>query len=384
MSGQNQKVKMAVVGVGGMGSNHCKTMAGIEECELTAVADVNADRAKQVGEECGVPGFTDHRELIGSGLAEAVVIATPHYFHPPIAIDAFRAGLHVLSEKPVGVQIGEAEKMVAAARQSGKVFCVMFQMRTQANIKKAKELVEAGELGEIRRTLLISPEYRSQAYYDSGTWRATWGGEGGGVMMNQAPHIMDIFTMLGGMPKRVHGRTATILHDIEVEDQAEAMLEYENGAAGYFFVATAERGVRLVEFVGDKGKLRLEGGKLRFWRYNPPVAQFTRENTEMWGAPEMEEVELEMEECESGHLVILRNFARAILHGEPLIAPGEVGLNGLELANAITLSSHKGVPVDVPIDRAQFDELIVHLRATSSFKDDWGASKSETDPQLKV
>jgi len=382
MSGQ--KVKMAVVGVGGMGSNHCKSIPGIEECELTAVADINADRAKQVGEDCGVPGFTDHRELISSGLAEAVVIATPHYFHPPIAIDAFRAGLHVLSEKPVGVQIGEAEKMAAAARESGKVFCVMFQMRTQANIKKAKELVEAGELGEVRRTLLVSPEYRSQAYYDSGTWRATWGGEGGGVMMNQAPHIMDIFTMLGGMPKRVHGRIATILHDIEVEDQAEAMLEYENGAAGYFFVATAEMGERLVEFVGDKGKLRLEGGKLRFWRYGPPVTQFTRENTEMWGRPEMEEVELEMEDCESGHSVILRNFARAILYGEPLIAPGEVGLNGLELANAITLSSHKGVPVELPIDRAQFDELIVHLRATSSFNDDWGASKSETDPQHKA
>ncbi len=378
-----EKVKIAVVGVGGMGSNHCKSMADIDEIELTAVVDVNADRAKQMGEQCGVPHFTDHKKMIRKGLAEAVVIATPHYFHPPIAIDAFRAGLHVLSEKPIGVQMSQAEKMVAAAKKSGKVFCVMFQMRTEANIKKAKELVDAGELGEVRRTMLVSPEDRSQAYYNSGTWRATWGGEGGGVMMNQAPHIMDVFTMLGGMPKRVHGRIATVIHDIEVEDQAEAMLEYENGAAGYFYVATAEQGGRLVEFVGDKGKLRLEGGKLRFWRYTPSVAQFTKENTEMWGRPEMEEVDLQVEPCESGHKVILRNFARAILFDEPLISPGEVGLKGLELANAITLSSYTGKAVDLPVSRTAFDRLIKRLQGESKFQGDWDETKSETDPQHK-
>jgi predicted dehydrogenase len=381
MSGK--KVKMAVVGVGGMGSGHCKTMAEIEECELAAVVDLNAERAKQVGEQYGVPHFTDHKKMLRKRLVEAVVIATPHYFHAPIAIDAFRAGLHVLSEKPISVQISQAEKMVAAARKSGKVFCVMFQMRTEANIKKAIELMEKGEVGEIRRTMLVSPEYRSQAYYDSGTWRATWGGEGGGVMMNQAPHIMDVFTKLGGMPKRVHGRIATVLHKIEVEDQAEAMLEYENGAAGYFYVATTEQGPRALEIVGDKGKLRLEGGKLRFWRYNPPVTQFTFENTEMWGSPKMEEVDLQIEPCESGHKVILRNFARAVLYGEALISPGEVGLKGLELANAITLSSFAGKPVDLPISRVRFDRLIRRLRSESKFRDEWAVTKAETDPRLK-
>jgi predicted dehydrogenase len=382
MSGK--KVKIAVVGVGGMGSGHCKSLPTIEECELTAVVDVNPDQARRVGEECGVPYFTDYRKVLRKkGLADAVVIAAPHYFHPPIAIAAFRAGLHVLSEKPIAVQISQAEKMVAAARASGKVFCVMFQMRTEAHTKKAKELVDTGELGEIRRTMLVSPEYRSQAYYDSGTWRATWGGEGGGVMMNQAPHIMDVFTMLGGMPKRVHGRIATVLHDIEVEDQAEAMLEYENGAAGYFYVATSEMGRRFVEIVGDKGKLRLEGDTLRFWRYSMSVSQFTVVNTEMWGSPKMEEVELKVQPCENGHRVILRNFARAILYGEPLISPGEVGLKGLELANAITLSSYDGKPVDLPINRARFDRLIKRLKATSSFKDDWGDTKAETDPSIK-
>jgi len=378
-----KKVKIGIVGVGGMGLGHCQTVQKIEEIELAAVADVNPARAKEVGERFSVPHFGSHKELIDAGVAEAVVVATPHYFHPPIAIDAFRAGLHVLSEKPMGVRIGMAEKMVEAARKSGKVFCVMFQMRTTAAVKKARELVEAGELGDIRRTLLISPEFRSQAYYNSGSWRATWGGEGGGVLLNQAPHIMDVFVMLGGMPSKVHGRCATLMHDIETEDYAEAMLEYANGASGYFYTSTCEVGERLVEIVGDKGALRLTGGTLSFKRFEPPVAEFNRTNTQMWGSPAAKPVDLAIEACESGHQVVLRNFARAILYAEPLVSPGEAGLGSLELANAIILSSHRKKPVEVPIDRRAYNSLISRLRAKSKFQDEWTVSKRETDPRLK-
>ncbi|MGD2174728.1 MAG: Gfo/Idh/MocA family oxidoreductase [Candidatus Brocadiaceae bacterium] len=375
----DEKVRVAVIGVGGMGSNHARHCNNLEEFDLQAVVDINPARAREIGEEHEVRYFTDHRELLEADMVDAVAIATPHYFHPPIAIDCFEAGLHVLSEKPIGVRIGWAEKMARAAEESGKVFSVMFQMRTQANVKKARELVESGALGEIRRTLLIGPWYRSQAYYDSGTWRATWAGEGGGVLMNQAPHDLDVFTMLGGMPTRVQGRCQTLLHDIEVEDQASAMLEYENGAIGYLYFTTCEKGRRRLEIVGDEAGLRLD--PLSFWRFKPSVSEYTRTSTEMWGSPEIEEVEVELEECESGHHVVLRNFARAILYEEPLIAPGEVGLKSLELANAVTLSSHKGEAVDVPIDRQEFNELIDYLRSTSSFKEDWGDTKSETDPQ---
>jgi len=383
MSGE--KVRVAVVGVGGMGSNHTSTCSELEEFEVVATVDVRPDRAREIAEQHGVPNWFDsHVALLEAEIADAVIIATPHYFHPTIAIDAFEHGLHVLSEKPIGVRIGMAEKMVEAAEASGKVFAVMFQMRSHAAIKKAKELVEAGEIGDIKRTLLVSPEFRSQAYYDSGTWRATWGGEGGGVLLNQAPHIMDVFTMLGGMPKTVSGRCETLMHDIEVEDHAEAMLEYEGGGAGYFYVSTCEIGQRTIEIVGDKGKLRIEGSDLKFWRFEPPVTEFNETNTEMWGKPTVTPVELEIEPCESGHRVILRNFAHAILDGEPLLSPGEVGLKSLELADAITLSSHKGEPVDIPIDRQEFHELIDYLRSTSSFKDEWGETHVETDPQHKT
>jgi len=376
-------VKLGIVGVGGMGSSHCKKLGDVEELQLVAVADVNAERAKSVGEEYGVPHFGSGSELIASGLAEAVLIATPHYFHPPLAIEAFEAGLHVLSEKPIGVEIGAAEKMAEAARKSGKVFSVMFQMRGLPSIRKARELIEGGEIGEVRRTLFMSPEFRSQAYYDSGTWRATWAGEGGGVLLNQGPHLMDIFCLLSGLPAKVTGRCAQLMHQIEVEDHAEAVLEYENGAGGYFYASTCEVGQRHIEIVGDKGKVRLMGRELEFWRYEPSISEFNRTNTEMWGSPKAEKVELELEKGRGGHDAILRNFARAILDGEPLLAPGEEGLLSLELANAIILSSHKGEPVDLPLDRAEYDALMERLRATSSFHGEWDESKTESDPHLQ-
>jgi len=378
-----QEVKVAVVGVGGMGSSHVKSCGTIEEVKLVAVCDINEERARQIGEEAGVPFYKDYRGLLAAGVADAVIVATPHYWHPRVAIDAFEAGLSVLSEKPIAVRIGWAEKMAEAARASGKVFSVMFQMRTQPFVKKALALAASGELGVIRRTLLVSPEFRSQAYYNSGSWRATWAGEGGGVLLNQAPHIMDIFCELGGMPTRVHGRCETLIHDIEVEDQAAAMLEYDNGATGYFYVSTCEVGPRIVEIVGDKGKLRLDGAKLSFWRFRPGVMAFNEENTEMWGKPGTEQVELDIEEAEHGHAVVIRNFARAILFGEERVAPGEVGLKSLELANAIILSSYKGEPVSLPVDREAYEELIESLKADSKFRGDWDQSRSETDPQFK-
>lgn len=379
-------VRIGVIGVGGMGSGHCNSIQDIEEIELAAVVDIDGDRAREIGEKHDVPHFEHHGELLDAEMVDAVVVATPHYYHPPIAIDAFQAGLHVLSEKPIGVRVGYAEKMVKAARQNDRIFCVMFQRRTEPAIRKARELVASGELGEIRRTLLVSPEFRSQAYYDSGGWRATWAGEGGGPLMNQSPHIMDIFVQLGGMPEKVSGTTKTLMHEIEVEDQAEAVLEYENGAPGYFYVSTCEPGPgQIIQIWGEKGKLQFLDGDLSFTRYKTPVSEFSRTNTEMWASPEAEQVKLDLPECDSGHHVILRNFARAILHGEELIAPGADGVNQLELANAIMLSSHLGETVRCPIDRQQFNELMEHLSATSSYDESQaGQVKRETDPQFGV
>ncbi|MDD3726159.1 MAG: Gfo/Idh/MocA family oxidoreductase, partial [Candidatus Ratteibacteria bacterium] len=223
---EKKVVKIGVIGVGGMGSAHCKMMKDIEEAELVFVCDIDKDVAESKGKEFNVPSFTDYKKAIKSKLADAVIIATPHWVHPEIAIYAFNNNLHVLSEKPIAVTVSDADRMIKAAKKNKKIFAVMYQRRTEPWVRKLRELiVEKRIIGEITRTLCIDPWYRAQAYYDSGTWRATWKGEGGGVLINQAPHTIDIFTTVAGLPVKVETKTRTRLHKIEVEDEVCAFLE---------------------------------------------------------------------------------------------------------------------------------------------------------------
>jgi predicted dehydrogenase len=376
-----EKVRCGVIGVGGMGSGHCGTIPRLEEVELTAVCDVVPEVARSVAEKHGVRGFERYEDLLDSGLVDMVLIATPHYFHTPIAIAAFERGLHVLSEKPIAVSVSDADRMIRAARASGKKFGVMFQMRTSARNRAAKRLVEEGRLGEIYRVSLTMGWYRTQAYYDSGTWRATWSGEGGGVLINQAPHLLDLFTWLTGLPSRLTGQVRTRLHDIEVEDEAFALLEYPNGAHGYVYASVMEHpATEQIEICGDRGKLLMRGD-LRFWEVDPPIRDFTRTSPEMWASPQVREVPVEIQEAPHGHGVITSNFARAILHDEPLIAPGEEGLRAVEMINALIMSGKQKRPVDLPVDRAAYDALMADLQRSSRRKSTLREQRV-TDPKL--
>lgn len=376
------KVRVGVIGTGGMGQAHAKDLRELEECELTAVCDIEPEVCKAVSEEHEVPGFEKHVDLLDSGLVDMVMIATPHYDHPPIAIDAFERGIHVLSEKPIAVTVGAADDMIAAAEKSGCKFGVMYQMRTQPVYFTARRLIQEGVLGELYRTSMIMGWYRSQAYYDSGTWRATWVGEGGGVLINQAPHYLDVFSWLGGLPKLVNGHVRTRLHNIEVEDEAYAFLEYENGAHGYLYTSTTEApSSGLMEFCGDEGKMVLRGGELQLWRVKPSVSRHSREAEDMWGGPETERVEIEIPEAATGHREVTRNLALAIMRGDEIIAPGAEGLATMELINSIILSGKRGRPVEVPVDRQEYDKLIEELKATSKEKTRVRVQRV-TDPNL--
>ena len=372
-------VRFGIIGVGGMGSGHARYLAQIPEARLTAVCDISPEALQAATDNYEVPGFASHMALLDSGLVDAVLVATPHYFHPPIAIDAMRKGIHVISEKPMAVTVSAADAMIQAARETGVIFAVMFQQRALPASQAAKALVDQGRLGPLYRTLLIDAHFRSQAYYDSAGWRATWKGEGGGVLLNQAPHGMDIFTWLGGLPSRVTARVATRQHRIEVEDEATALLEYPGGAIGYLLetVNEAPIGSRL-ELCGEYGKLVLDDRGLRFWEVKPGVRAFSDASTEMWGRPETVEVEVPLQERQTGHAAIVRNVAQAILSGEPLISPGAQALPGLELANAILLSGHRGRPVDIPLARAEYDAFIAEKQAQS--KDKGIHDKRITDP----
>jgi len=378
-----KKVRFGIVGTGGMGQGHCSKMQDLDEVKLTCVCDIDEDKVKGVGKQYGVPHFLKHKDLLESGLADAVIVATPHYFHPPIAIDAFRKGIHVLSEKPIGVTVKAVDRMIKAAEKSGLIFSVMFQWRSEPSFQAAKRLIDAGRVGEIYRTELMMGSFRSQAYYDSATWRATWRGEGGGVLLNQAPHIMDIFTWLAGVPKTVRGKVNTRRHEIEVEDEAYALLEYANGATGYIHCSVNEvPGTNRIEICGEKGKILLDGRKLSFHEVERGIQEYSDGTEKMWGSPEASKKRVPLKKQETGHAAIIRNTARAILYGEELLSPGIEGIRSLELANAMILSGNKGKIARIPLDRDEYEDLINQLKKKSKTKKRVRL-QTVTDPQHK-
>jgi predicted dehydrogenase len=376
---EEKKIKLAVVGVGVMGSSHVRDLAGgrVPHAELAAICDIDRARADQFAADFGVPAVYDYRELLAKGGVDAVLIATPHYDHTPIAIDCMSRGVHVLTEKPIAVHTRDARKMIAAyeaAKQKHPdlVFAIMFQQRTYGFWRKIKDMIDGGELGRlVRATWIITDWFRTQAYYDNGGWRATWSGEGGGVLLNQCPHNLDLYQWFVGLPKRVTGMAAIgKYHNIEVEDEVSATFEYENGMVGHFITTTAESpGTNRLEIVGEKGRVVFEGGKLIFTRNAESMFDFINTCPRSFDKVENEVIDVEFEHHgEGGHRFMTENFANAILSGEKLIAPAPEGIRGLSLGNAIMLSSFLKQTVELPFDDDLYADKLAELARTSRFQ----------------
>lgn len=370
------KVRLGIIGVGNMGSGHAANiLAGkCPEIELTAVADRRESRrqwAKDTLPE-GTAIFEEGSDLIQSGLCDAVHICTPHYQHPTLAIEAFAAGLHVMCEKPAGVYTKAVREMNEAAEKSGKVFAMMFNQRTNCVYRKMHEMVHSGQLGELKRVnWIITDWYRTQIYYDSGDWRATWDGEGGGVLLNQCPHQLDLLQWICGLPKTVQAFCQEgKWHDIEVEDDVTAYLQFANGATGVFVTTTGDApGTNRFEVTGTLGKLVCENDKLTFWKLAQDEREFCRTATEGFAQPQCQQVEVETDGENLQHVGVLNAFAGKILHGTPLVAEGTEGLGGLTLSNAMHLSSWLGRAVDIPFDEELFLSELNKRRATSRKKE---------------
>ncbi len=358
-----EPLRIGLVGAGVMGRGHLEREQGLAEAKIVAVADTVPAAVEAAVTRYGVRGFADYREMIASGDVEAVLIATPHPFHAPIAEAAIERGLHVLIEKPIAVTVSEADRVVRLARQAGVRAGVMFQTRTDGLYRKAKEIVDSGVLGNVYRTVMIaSAWFRTQAYYDSGAWRGTWKDEGGGVVMNQAPHSLDLLIWLGGRPSRVTARASTRAHRIEVEDTVSAMLEYASGATGYMHASTAEwPGETRYEITGDRGKLVVVDDRIRLYRLERPLDEAIGSGVH-WGKPAGAWEEIEVDRGAWGHAEVVRQFARAVRLGEAPVATAEEGLAELELANALLLSGYTGASVDLPLDRAAYDRFLERQR----------------------
>ncbi|MDD3334581.1 MAG: Gfo/Idh/MocA family oxidoreductase [Eubacteriales bacterium] len=370
-------LKLGIVGVGNMGSGHAKNI--LEGCcpgvSISAVADHRASRREWAKEN--IPGaeiFTDGKELIASGKAEAVLLAVPHYQHPPLAIDAFEHGLHVMCEKPAGVYTLQVRDMIAAADAHPELtFGMMFNQRTNCIYRKVKQMLTAGKLGEIKRmNWIVTDWYRTQYYYDSGAWRATWAGEGGGVLLNQCPHQLDLLQWLCGLPTKVHAFIHEgKWHDIEVEDDVTAYLEFANGATGVFITTTGDApGTNRLEITGTKGRVICENDQLIFDKLEMDERQWCVTCQQGFDKPKCERVAVETDGLNLQHVAVLNAFADHIENGGPLVADGREGINGLMLSNAIHLSGWTGEDVTLPIDEEKFLRMLNERRASSRHKED--------------
>ncbi|MDD2647709.1 MAG: Gfo/Idh/MocA family oxidoreductase [Eubacteriales bacterium] len=362
------KLKLGIIGVGNMGSGHLQSVINGEcpRIEVTAIADIDKEKLARAGKKLPTAALFDtDGALLSSGLVDAVLIAVPHYDHPTIAIKAFSRGIHVMTEKPAGVFTRQVRQMNEAAEKARVKFAIMFNQRTNPIYARAKEIVGSGQLGELKRlTWIITNWYRTQAYYDSGSWRATWNGEGGGVLLNQAPHNLDLWQWIFGMPRRIRAFGAVgKYHNISVEDDVTIYGEYDSGATAAFITTTGDAcGTNRLEISGDAGKLVLENGKLKWWKLKIPEREFCFTSKEGFACPETEYEEFSAPEPD-GHPIVLNNFADAVLDGAPLIANGCEGINSLSISNAAYLSSWTDSWAEIPVSEEDFEKRLAKLCA---------------------
>ena len=371
------KIRYGIVGVGNQGTYYAVRLDGglVEDSVLTAVADINPAKIEAIKPKLkgDVKYYSDYKQMLSGGVCDAVLVAVPHYDHPSIVIECLNRGIHVITDKPAAVYTKQVEEMNAAAEKSNALYGMMFNQRTNCLYRKMKEIIAAGGIGELQRVnWIITDWFRTQKYYDSGSWRATWKGEGGGVLINQCPHQLDLVQwVVGEMPVSVNGFCKYgKWHDVEVEDEVTAYFEYKNGASGVFITTTGEApGTNRFEVSGTKGKLLCENKKLYFYQNAEDSQSFSKTSSESFAAPKCEVIEPETDGKNLQHVGILQNFSRAILGKEPLFVDGREGINGVALMNAIELSGWKdGARVTLPIDGDLYYKELMARVATSRFK----------------
>lgn len=365
-------VRLGLIGLGNIGRHHATYLleGQVPRCELTAVCSPTAAKLEPYRAR-GLQTFTDATGLIQSGGLDAVLIATPHYQHTSLGRAALEAGLHVMVEKPISAHKADAERLLAsAAKHPNQVLAGMFQLRVEPRYAKLRHLLTGGELGRIQRVTWINTDwFRTEAYYASGGWRATWQGEGGGVLLNQCLHNLDVLAWLLGPPARVRGFCQFgQWHHIEVEDQVTACFEYADGATGTFISSTGEApGTNRFEIAGSRGRVVLENNRLHFTRNETDALEWSRTAAVGFSKPEIWNIDIPFTDAAQQHATLMQNFVGAILDGTPLIAPGSEGLHSVELANAIVFSSLLGQTVELPLDGAAWEQRLAQLIRDSRF-----------------
>jgi len=348
-----EKVKIGVIGVKGIGRTHIDAIVSSENAELFAVADINRETGVTVASNYGVEWYRNYEEMLEEEDLDAVTICTPHFLHYQMALKAFAYQKHVLVEKPMAISVSEADEMIRESRKRGLKLAVVFQHRTDSVNREVKRLIDSGEIGEIYRAFMEACFFRTQAYFDRDAWRGKWATEGGGVLINQAIHDLDLFQWLLGKPVKIQGQIGTMYHDIEVEDLASAAILFENGAQGIFQASIIDPiRMRRLELCGEKGKIELN----REARWAVQIWDSSQEFEWFEIKPKTKKI--------SGHRAVIEDFAQAILSDREPLVNGEEGRTALEMVNAIILSSFEGKAVSLPIDREDYNRLLEKIKGT--------------------
>jgi predicted dehydrogenase len=357
-------MRYAIIGSGaGIVQMHLLALNQLSNAQIVGMCDLSVERGKPHADALNVPFYNDHNQMLAETKPDIAVICTPHPFHANIASDAFSAGVHVLTEKPIAIKVSEADAMISAAQRAGKLLAVNFQQRFRPVIQKAKSLLQSGEMGDLVRVMCIEPWFRPMSYFRDVTWRGTWRGEGGGVLMNQAPHDLDLLCYMVGLPRKVWGWTRTLHHEIEAEDMAQAMFEFDNQAPGYLYTSTAEAGSpQRLTMVFQKGIVELSGATLTVTRFTPSLGEYIATSPLHYAPPLSTTETMEIVGNGGGHLAVYLDLEAAIREGRQPLAHGESARMGLELANAIIYSSFNDRAVTLPMDRVAYDDLLNKLQ----------------------
>lgn len=360
------KLRYVIIGVGAGVLGMHRPALSLDTVEIVGASDVNATLGQKNADELSCPFFADYKEMLTATKPDVAVILVPHPFHATIAVDCLNAGTHVLVEKPMAVQLSEADAMIAAAKKNKRLLAVSFQQRFRPEVRVAYELLCTGSLGKLQHVDMYVNWFRTRAYFQSASWRATWRGEGGGVLMNQGIHDLDVLCYLLGSPRRLNAWTRTRLHSIEVEDTVQAMLEWEDGCLGSFHTSTAEAGRKdYLELIGTNGTLRVTPGNISGNVFDMPLEQFIVESKNAWEPPAMKALELPLPEGNGNHSAVYKHFHDAILNDQPLLISGEEARKSLELANAMIYSSHTNQSVELPLDSERYGESLERLKQGS-------------------
>jgi predicted dehydrogenase len=360
------KLRHVVIGAGASVFGAHRPALALPTVELIAVCDSDVPAGQAVASSLAVPFYADYQAMLAATRPDVAVIMTPHPLHAPIAIDCLRAGCHVLTEKPMADQVAAADAMIETAERAGRLLAVNFQQRLRPEIQAARRMLAEGRLGAVQHVSMIETWTRSAAYYRARPWRGTWIGEGAGVLLNQAPHNLDLVCYLAGMPARVAAWTRRLLHKIETEDTAQAILEWPDGSTGSIHVSTAEAGLsQRLEILGTGGMLRIRPGELTFEQFDTDLRTFIPDSPSGLNTPGSQPVSVPMEAGVGDHTAVYRNLHAAILEGKPLAAPAREARMSLELANAMIYSSYTGQVISLPLERVSYTALLESLRRES-------------------